>query len=577
MHQCRWRKGDQCFNSGVITTTSNRNTYSAGIIGYCRGHIDNCYNTGNIDATDGGHYIAGIVGLLQDSNPQARLQYCYSTGTVTDVGAGYCQALFAKTDNSTTMTIANCFWLDTISVGQSTGSGWGNCVNVAAATEAQLKGTAVYSGSDYVLDYLNNFVSSKKPYSQTAGSYPALTWEGTTFLAPATGVTPGSVGEDTDDQSMIFLDGTASTNGTGSKTSPFNNMTSAINAVDNTRNVIYITGQVTLSSAAGTWSAPAGISSLTIKRSSTYSGYLVEVAEGGSLTLEDITVDGNKRTSINTGGIVTSCNALFNVTRSTYNGTAGSLTIGSGAVLRNSFANSGAAVRIYGGNATLNGGTLTGNDALTNGGAVAVYRWIPGPSGGSRDDNDDRRAEKEFRPGSFTLSSGTISGNNAANYGGAVYLGMSQNSITINGGTIGGASSATANNAVCGGGVYMERNTSFTMTDGVIDSNTATTGPGVFLNSDGTLMPTFTVSPLSSSFDIDDVIYLNTNAKILIGNSLVNTLTIECANPSQNLVVAQGTDYTLLIADQNFFAYSEGGWHFALSSNTIKLLEDEKK
>ena len=223
-------------------------------------------------------------------------------------------------------------------------------------------------------------------------------------------------------------------------------------------------------------------------------------------------------------------------------------------------------MRIYGANATLNGGTLTGNDALTNGGAVAVYRWVP--SGGSRDDSGDRRADKEFRPGSFTLSSGTISGNNAANYGGAVYLGMSQNSITINGGTIGGSSSAAANNAVRGGGVYMECNTSFTMTNGVIDSNTATTGPGVFLNSDGTLVPTFTVSPSSSSFKLADTIYLSDNAYITVGATVANitgSLTVICPNPvSETTVVAKRTgSYTFVLSDCAKFAWGgTGSWTF---------------
>jgi hypothetical protein len=576
-------KISQCFNEGNIKTTSNRNAHSAGIVGYCRGHIDSCYNKGEIEAINFGHYIAGIVGLLQDSSPQAQLKNCFNTGVVIDAGVGYCQALFATTGNSTTMPITNCFWLDTLSVGQSTGTGWGNCVNVAAVTEAQLNGNAPYSGNYYVLDYLNNFDDSEEIYSQVPGEFPVLTWEVTGHMATSSGYTPGSVGSDSDDPSMIFVDGTALTNGNGTKINPFNNMASALAAADIDRDIIYINGQVTLNSDAGTWSGTAQCSNPIIKRSCTYSGYLVEVGEGGSLSLEDITIDGNWYADDDTGGIVTTCNSLFNVTRDTYNGTPGSLTIGPGAVLQNSFANSGAAVRIYGAEATLDGGTIIDNNALTNGGAVAVYRWVPGGSS-SRDDFSVQlqQGQKEFRPGNFILNSGTISGNNAANYGGAVYLGMSQNLISIDGGIIGGSNPAEANHAVFGGGVYLERNACFSMTDGVIKGNSATTGPGIYLNSDGSLVPSFTVSPSSSSFDIEDVIYLNDDAYITIPATVANItglLTVVCPNPVSNgtIVAKRGGSYFFVPSDCAKFAWGGmGNWIFDITEfNTqIKLQQN---
>ena len=62
---------DQCYNTGYITSTySYTKIFSGSIVGYCRGYISNCYNWGNLE-TNNGHYLAGIVGLLQGANPVA--------------------------------------------------------------------------------------------------------------------------------------------------------------------------------------------------------------------------------------------------------------------------------------------------------------------------------------------------------------------------------------------------------------------------------------------------------------------------------------------------------------------------
>ena len=130
-------------------------------------------------------------------------------------------------------------------------------------------------------------------------------------------------------------------------------------------------------------------------------GILITVASGGSLTLQDITIDGNKSAY---SGLLIYLNG-------------GSLIMNSGAVLQNNtVGSSGGGVWIAGGTFTMNGGEIKNNNAAMAGGGVDVLG------------------------GTFIMNGGEISGNNAQVGGG----------VTVNGSnpfTVGGTAKITGNTA----------------------------------------------------------------------------------------------------------------------------------
>ena len=80
--------------------------------------------------------------------------------------------------------------------------------------------------------------------------------------------------------------------------------------------------------------------------------------------------------------------------------------------------------------------------------------------------------------GTVTLQSGvTLSKNIASADGGGLY--MNNGPLVLEGGTIGGESLEDANQAVCGGGVYLNINKTFTINSGKVSYNTASKGGGV--------------------------------------------------------------------------------------------------
>lgn len=368
---------DQCYNTGSLTTTnSSSKAYMGGIAAYCRGYISNCYNWGNMTSA-GGHYMAGIVGLLQGSNPQASLSNSYSVANFTNYSTGYDRFLFGSADNSNTLPITNCFWKATntsMSQPTATGSnGWGAWTNVSVKTEAELTNTAMLS-------------SLGTAFTQSTGTYPVLGCQVTrpiVTLSSGTPTDPTTV--DTDEPDAVFLNGTAASNGDGTKDSPFNNFASAAEAVTNAGTpIIYIRGQVTISDAQ-TWQ----LQDAYVMRSSLYTGYLAEIESGGVLTLSGITIDGNR------DNMPSSSESLINV-----NG--GTLSVGTDAVLQNNKANAGGAVRVIDGTVTMTGGEISGNSALTQGGGVAVL------------------STSSTSYGTFTILGGTITRNTASLYGGGV-------------------------------------------------------------------------------------------------------------------------------------------------------------
>ena len=157
----------------------------------------------------------------------------------------------------------------------------------------------------------------------------------------------------------------------------------------------------------------------------------------GSLTLENIILDGNKTG----GGIVVKATAF--------------LTVNDGATIRHCNINGNGGAVFSEGSFTINeGGTISGSKAAAGGG-VYIEKGKFEMSGGSISDNEAVLGGGVYNKGVFALRNGTISGNSADNGGGVYNL---RSTFSMNGGEISGNSAA-----LDGGGLYNTESSTFNM------------------------------------------------------------------------------------------------------------------
>jgi hypothetical protein len=522
----------------VLTSTSGASkAYAGGIVGYSRGWVSRSYAAQLTLYSSGGHYLAGAVGILQGNNPTASIYNSYAN--VVDfhgTDPNYDMPFVASVDDSNIVPLSACVWVDTPPYVQPSDARWGAWSGGTGPVAAG----AINSGT--TLGILGD--------AFMAGSaYPILTWQQSAssrvFVDPAVGTnnnTPGGVNPytDVDEDNAIFVDGTKTTSGNGTKSSPFNNFEDAAAAASgwSGTHIIYVRGTLNLSTYSATWTLPGDY---VLKRSSIFDGYLASVS-GVHLTLSGITIDGNKAVFSS----ITPCNSLFLVN-------SGDLVIDSGATLRNNYASNGGAVRVMGGTLSMSGGTVTGNVAATNGGAIGVYQTggtftMTGGSIYNNSSQNDGGAVAVYSGGAFTFSGGTIFSNTATRNGGGLFVGSGNSgaTATLNGGTLGGTSLTSGNKALNGGGVYVDLtgtlnvgnglivyNTATnngggafvavggtaTITGGTISGNSAATGAGIYVTASNEL----TLSPSGSgaiTFGANDAIYLPTGATFNIGARL---------------------------------------------------------
>ena len=287
----------------------------------------------------------------------------------------------------------------------------------------------------------------------------------------------------------VYLNGASGkdTNSGGTTGAPVKTMNRALELVKN-GGTIYITGTVTVSEDTQWDLEDSGV---VVKRNSSFTGPLVTVANGGSLTLKNITINGGSGTpsasSIGTSTTYASgsAKAPMIVVQS-----GGSLNICDGAVLEynsnkpdsvstSGYLGQGGAVYCQG-NLNMTGGTIRYCEALSGGGI-----YIESANTGRI---------------TFNLSGGTITYNYAReivgtgsrkstyhrNAGGGVYVG---DYVTMNmsGGTISNNQSAREGGGISLGWLNRNKNaaifdfiTTFHMTGGTLDNNTATsTGGGL--------------------------------------------------------------------------------------------------
>jgi hypothetical protein len=520
---------DNCsYTTGTLTTSrTSSSAYVGGVVGYCQGWISNSYATNFTLSSPGGHYLAGIVGILQGSAPSASLYNSYGNPLYASMTgmANYVRPAFSSVDSSNVLPIFATVWVNGATYAQvpSTGTnGWGDW---SGGTGPVL---AANLNIQTTVDILNEPPESGVPVKCfiVGAIYPILNWQIDSsayssyyYVAPGTGTTGTTPGgavsyANTDDQTMIFLDPTAAAGGAGTYASPTSSLTTALGLLTSTRNYIYIKNGAVVPDTATITST---VSNAKIVRSSLYDGYLFNIT--GTTAVSNITIDGNDLTF---ESVPTPTNSIFIVNA------GGTLTINAGATLQNNYASDGGAITVFGGSLVMAGGTITGNSSAINGGGVSVHQSGGSftMSGGVITSNtaaQDGGGVAVYNEATFTLSGGTLAGNTAGNDGGAIEVGSESGDVLITGGNIVG------NTATNGKGIYVTASDLLTLDpDG--------TNVIIFGSSDDIYLPYDTSeTPAQVSFNIESALNTGVAGQITITFQNANTNDIVAVTPSSDV------------------------------------------
>ena len=314
-------------------------------------------------------------------------------------------------------------------------------------------------------------------------------------------------------------------------------------------------GGVTISGGTVTINGDVGITAaITIKGDVTFtgggtlnrmstSGNLIKV-ESGSLTLGNVTIDGNDVIISDSGAA--------------------------------------AAINMAGGTVIMNDGAKITNHKRTSGYGPAVY----------------------MAGGNFKMKGGTISGCESRNYGGAIYL--DGGSFEMNGGIIEN-NKTTLSNAGYGGGAFYVRDATLIINDGLIQNNSSNSGGAIYNTSFGTTIINGGVikgntavgdSPSGSAIfhsckttgeatlqiggnaniNVGNDIYLMSNTSatkyVEITSSIKNPLILTVEGESEGRVIADAADGVVLTYnDMAKIRLSNSSYALKLEDNKIKLTQ----
>ena len=280
----------------------------------------------------------------------------------------------------------------------------------------------------------------------------------------------------------------------------------------------------------------------TLNRMST-SGNLIKV-ESGSLTLGNVTIDGNDVIISDSGAV--------------------------------------AAINMADGTVIMNDGAKITNHKRTSGYGPAVY----------------------MAGGNFKMKGGTISGCESRNYGGAIYL--DGGSFEMNGGIIEN-NKTTLSNAGYGGGAFYVRDATLIINDGLIQNNSSNSGGAIDNTSFGTTIINGGVikgntavgdSPSGSAIfhsckttgeatlqiggnaniNVGNDIYLMSNTSatkyVEITSSIKNPLILTVEGESEGRVIADAADGVVLTYnDMAKIRLSNSSYALKLEDNKIKLTQ----
>ena len=314
-------------------------------------------------------------------------------------------------------------------------------------------------------------------------------------------------------------------------------------------------GGVTISGGTVTINGDVGITAaITIKGDVTFtgggtlnrmstSGNLIKV-ESGSLTLGNVTIDGNDVIISDSGAA--------------------------------------AAINMAGGTVIMNDGAKITNHKRTSGYGPAVY----------------------MTGGNFKMKGGTISGCESRNYGGAIYL--DGGSFEMNGGIIEN-NKTTLSSAGYGGGAFYVRAATLIIDDGLIQNNSSNSGGAIYNTSFGTTIINGGVikgnaavgdSPSGSAIfhsckttgeatlkiggnaniNVGNDIYLMSNTSatkyVEITSSIKNPLILTVEGESEGRVIADAADGVVLTYnDMAKIRLSNSSYALKLENNQIKLTQ----
>mgnify|MGYP000438458920 CR=1 FL=1 len=314
-------------------------------------------------------------------------------------------------------------------------------------------------------------------------------------------------------------------------------------------------GGVTISGGTVTINGDVGITAaITIKGDVTFtgggtlnrmstSGNLIKV-ESGSLTLGNVTIDGNDVIISDSGAA-----AAINMA-------GGTVIMNEGAKITNHKRTSGYGPAVYmtGGNFKMKGGTISGCESRNYGGAI----YIDG--------------------GSFEMNGGIIENNkttlSSAGYGGGAFY-VREATLIINDGLI------QNNSSNSGGAIY---NTSFGTTiinDGVIKGNAAVgdspSGSAIFHSCKTTGEATLQIGG-NANINVGNDIYLMSNTSatkyVEITSSIKNPLILTVEGESEGRVIADAADGVVLTYnDMAKIRLSNSSYALKLENNQIKLTQ----
>lgn len=316
-------------------------------------------------------------------------------------------------------------------------------------------------------------------------------------------------------------------------------------------------GGVTISGGTMTINGDVGITAtITIKGNVTFtgggtlnristSGNLIKV-ESGSLTLDNVTIDGNNVKAQGDG----TATAIYI--------TGGTVIMNNGAKITNhkkssSYCNGGA-IYMSGGNFKMNGGTISGCETSEYGGAVYLYG------------------------GSFEMNNGTVENNKTTTstlYGGGAFY-VRGATLTINGGLI------QNNSSDCGGAIYNSAYGTTIINGGVIKNNTAVgtrqNGAAIFHSCRNSKKGATLQIGGNANIDVGNDIYLMSNTSddkyVEITSSIKNPLMLTVEGESEGRVIAAAVDGVVLTYnDMAKIGVSNSSYALKLEDNKIKLTQ----
>ena len=282
----------------------------------------------------------------------------------------------------------------------------------------------------------------------------------------------------------------------------------------------------------------------TLNRMST-SGNLIKV-ESGSLTLGNVTIDGNNVKAQGDG----TATAIYI--------TGGTVIMNKGEQITNhkkrSYNCNGGAIYMSGGNFKMNGGTISGCETSEYGGAVYLYG------------------------GSFEMNNGTVENNKTTTstlYGGGAFY-VRGATLTINGGLI------QNNSSDCGGAIYNSAYGTTIINGGVIKNNTAVgtrqNGAAIFHSCRNSKKGATLQIGGNANIDVGNDIYLMSNTSddkyVEITSSIKNPLMLTVEGESEGRVIAAAVDGVVLTYnDMAKIGVSNSSYALKLEDNKIKLTQ----